>query len=84
MGRDRGNAQDVNCLAGTEIATPAGLKPVIQQHLYAIDDRLFEKGPNNAENMLMKLLLKNGFICIHLDFRPLYADLWPIIFGEFL
>ena len=84
MGRDRGNAQDVNCLAGTVIDTPLGLKPVLQQHLYQIDDRLFERGPNNAENLLMKLLLKNDFICIPLDFRHIYADLWPIIFGEFL
>ena len=52
--------------------------------MYQIDDRLFERGPNNAENLLMKLLLKNDFICIPLDFRHIYADLWPIIFGEFL
>jgi hypothetical protein len=86
IGRDRGNSQDVNCLAGTGtvIDTPGGLKPVLQQHLYQIDDRLYERGPNNAENLLMKILLKNDFICIPLDFRHIYADLWPIIFGEFL
>jgi hypothetical protein len=84
MGRDRGNQQDVNCLAGTVIDTPGGPKPVLQQHLYQIDDRLFERGPNNAENLLMNLLLKNDFICTPLDFRHIYADLWPIIFGEFL
>ena len=84
MGRDRGNHQDVNCLAGTVIDTPGGLKPVLQQHLYQIDGDLYERGPSNAENLLMKLLLKNDFICIPLDFRHIYADLWPIIFGEFL
>ena len=84
MGMVRGNQQDVNCLAGTVIDTPTGLKPVIQQHLYEIDDRLFDKGPNNAEKMIMELLLKNDLICIPLDFRHIYAGLWPIIFGEFL
>jgi hypothetical protein len=75
MGRDRGNSQDVNCLAGTVIDTPLGLKPVMQQHLYQIDDRLFEREPNNAESLLMKLLLKNDFICIPLDFRHIYLSM---------
>jgi hypothetical protein len=41
MGRDRGNSQDVNCLAGAVIDTPGGPKPVLQQHLYQIDDCLY-------------------------------------------